>query len=106
MQDEIVNEEPEDEPEPQGQKITFKPPQLNEDEERNPFLPDYMKCDGCQAVATQWHRAFKREYDNRQKGYRMGEVAISDMLGELLIRQEVIKAHFPESSFIVQLMIV
>ena len=37
------------------QKLSFKPPQLSEEEERSPLIPDLMRCDGCLAVAHQEH---------------------------------------------------
>jgi hypothetical protein len=46
-------------------KMSFKAPQLTEEEEREVFLPAGMKCDGCQAVATQWNRTFAREEEEK-----------------------------------------
>ena len=41
------------------QKMSFKPPQLNEEEERSPHLIEEMGCDSCTAVAYQLHKAFE-----------------------------------------------
>ncbi len=34
-------------------KMTFRPPQLTEEEERSPQLPKVMRCDACWAVSYQ-----------------------------------------------------
>ena len=47
----MEEEEEEDDPSearPGERKMTFKPPQLTEDEEFEVFLPKSMRCDGCQ----------------------------------------------------------
>lgn len=58
---------------PGERKMTFKPPQLTEEEEKEVFLPKSMKCDGCQAVATQWDKTFAKAHLSRKKDYRLDE---------------------------------
>lgn len=41
---------------PGAKKFTFSAPNLTEEEERSPFLPKDMECDGCLAVAYQLHK--------------------------------------------------
>merc|ERR1712179_12692 len=39
---------------PPGQRMmSFKPPQLSDEEERSPHIPAYLACDACMAIATQ-----------------------------------------------------
>jgi hypothetical protein len=33
--------------------ISFKTPDLNDEEGHSPFVPDHLKCDACKAVAFQ-----------------------------------------------------
>lgn len=68
-------------PDPQdgSQKLSFKTPKLNEEEENSPFITDGMKCDSCQAVAVQLHRAFEDGHKHRtNQDWRMSEATIID----------------------------
>ena len=50
------NQEP---PPPPGQtKISFKPPQLDEEEQESMVIPPVYRCDACRAVAFQVQRGF------------------------------------------------
>lgn len=71
-------------PDPQdgSQKLSFKTPKLNEEEENSPFITDGMKCDSCQAVAVQLHRAFEDGHKHRtNQDWRMSEATIIDKTG-------------------------
>merc|ERR1719232_1203778 len=46
-------------PELEERQMRFSPPQLSDEEERSPHLPEYLLCDGCIAVATQLDLAFR-----------------------------------------------
>ncbi len=67
---------------PGEKKMTFKPPQLTEAEEKEVFLPDSMKCDGCQAVATQWNRTFARAHLHKTGEWRLDEGEVMMMMGK------------------------
>ena len=46
-------------PPPPGQtKISFKPPQLDEEEQESMVIPPVYRCDACRAVAFQVQRGF------------------------------------------------
>ncbi len=45
-------QEPDEVP-PGQQKISFKPPQLDEEESESMTLPDAYRCDACAAIAYQ-----------------------------------------------------
>ncbi|TRY73642.1 hypothetical protein TCAL_11750 [Tigriopus californicus] len=78
------NDEQSDEvtiPDPQdgSQKLSYKTPKLNEEEQNSPFITDGMKCDSCQAVAVQLHRAFEDGHKHRtNQDWRMSEATIID----------------------------
>ncbi len=70
--------------EPGTQKLSFKPPQLDEEEERSPLIPDVQRCDGCFAAAHQMHLAFARAHKNfRDSKKRLKESQILDLFGEM-----------------------
>ena len=48
MEEEEEEEDDPSEARPGERKMTFKPPQLTEEEEKEVFLPNSMRCDGCQ----------------------------------------------------------
>ena len=76
--------EPEPDPSelrPGEQKMTFIPPQLTEEEQNEVFLPKNMRCDGCLAIAAQWHRAFKKSHVHKSPEWRMSEGAVIAALG-------------------------
>ena len=68
------------------QKMSFKPPQLNEEEERSPHLIEEMGCDSCTAVAYQLHKAFENGHKNfKSKDKRLKESEILDRTGECIV---------------------
>ena len=36
-----------------AKEMKFTPPQLSDEEERSPHMPEYLSCDACMAVVTQ-----------------------------------------------------
>lgn len=65
--------------EPGMQKMSFKPPQLNEEEERSPHLLEEMSCDSCKAVAFQLHKTFQEGHKNfKRQDYRLPESEVLD----------------------------
>ena len=63
------------------QKLTFKPPQLSEEEESSPLIPDQMRCDGCWAVAHQMHLASQAAHKNFKPSRRLRESDVLDITG-------------------------
>ena len=48
--------------------MSFKPPQLTEEEDTlygSKFLTDDLRCDGCLAIAYQFHANFQEKHKNR-----------------------------------------
>ena len=91
-EDDIVEDE-EDAPEienmppeapPGTKKMSFKPPQLSEEEEKLNWMPDMMKCDGCLAVAYQFHLAFSKGHVNRENNpkWRLTEGDVIERAGK------------------------
>ena len=64
-------------------KISFKAPELSEEEERSPFFTSDMICDGCLAVAHQVDLALKHGHKNyNNMDYRLKESDLLDLLGK------------------------
>jgi len=64
---------------PGQQRMTFKPPQLSDEEERSPHIPAYLACDACTAIATQvelalWRTQKSAGMKNRLKHWQVIEV--------------------------------
>jgi len=68
------------EPRPGETKKTFKPPDLTEEEKDEIFLPQSMKCDGCQAIAIQWSKMFHKAHLHKKKSFRLGEGAVIETI--------------------------
>ena len=61
--------------------MSFKPPQLTEEEDTlhgSKFLTDDLRCDGCLAVAFQFHAAFQEKHKNRP--ISLGTLPQSDVI--------------------------
>lgn len=74
--------EEDDELHPGMKKLRFTPPDLDDEEERSPFLPQAMMCDGCRAVAYQLHKAFENVHQHRKsQEFRLTESEVLDITG-------------------------
>ena len=72
---------------PKGtKKLSFKPPQLTEDQEKLNWMPDEMKCDGCLAVSYQLHLAFARGHLNHENNpkWKLSEGDIIERTGDFM----------------------
>ena len=61
--------------------MSFTPPQLNEEEDTlhgSMFLTDDLRCDGCLAVAHQFHANFEDKHKNRPAG--LGKLPHSEII--------------------------
>ena len=61
--------------------MSFKPPVLTEEEDTlhgSKFLTDDLQCDGCLAIAYQFHESFQLQHRNRPKS--LGSLTESDVL--------------------------
>ena len=69
---------------PGTSKMSFKPPQLTEEQEKLNWMPDEMKCDGCLAVSYQIHATFARGHLHHEdnKEWRLHEGDVIDKIGE------------------------
>ena len=45
-----------------GTRMSFKPPQLSDEEERSPHMPAYLACDACSAVTIQLENGLKHSH--------------------------------------------
>lgn len=46
--------------ETKGNKMTFTPPPLSQEDKFEIHMPDYLKCDGCMAVTYSLSQAFEK----------------------------------------------
>lgn len=61
--------------------MTFKPPILTEEEDTlhgSKFLTDDQRCDGCLAIAYQFHASFEEKHRNRPKS--LGRLPQSEVI--------------------------
>ena len=61
--------------------MTFKPPVLTEEEDTlhgSKFLTDDQRCDGCLAIAYQFHASFQEKHKNRPKS--LGRLPQSEVI--------------------------
>jgi len=47
---------------PGTQRMSFKPPQLSDEEERSQHMPEYLACDACTAAANRIDNAFHQAH--------------------------------------------
>lgn len=65
---------------PGMQRRTFRTPDLTEEEEHSPFLPKFLRCDGCKAVAHLLFSAFDEfNREHRSLRYDLPESEILDL---------------------------
>lgn len=51
------------------QKMTFKPPNVSDEEKHSNFMPEQLKCDACRIVAYQLYINFK-QFNKAHKNYK------------------------------------
>ena len=61
----------------------FVPPKISEEMELSGVMPAYLRCDGCRAIATQFHLVFVWAHGRgkRAKSRTMGETELSHVAG-------------------------
>ena len=68
--------------------MSFKPPQLTEEEDTlhgSKFLTDNLRCDGCLAVAYQFHANFEEKHKNRPASLgKLPHFEIIEITGKLI----------------------
>jgi hypothetical protein len=62
-------------------KVSFKTPDLTDEESYSLFLPESMKCDACQAIAYQLYKKFTDfNAKNKQFKYKLPESEVIDLI--------------------------
>ncbi|GAB6024177.1 marginal zone B and B1 cell-specific protein [Chamberlinius hualienensis] len=69
---------------PPANKLSFKPPKLTEEDEHSIHMPDYLKCQSCQAIAYQIQSEFTKAQDKLKDGNkRLTESKLIDIFENL-----------------------
>lgn len=64
-------------------KLTFKPPELTEEDQDSPHMPEHLKCDGCLAISFQINKALTKKHEGRSENYRLSESQLADVLDDV-----------------------
>lgn len=68
----------------QDGKMTFKTPNITDEEAHSNFLPEQLKCDACRIVAYQLHLKFKTFNEmHRHYNYNLPESEIIDIIDDV-----------------------